>query len=84
MQVCTKWTSVGSASFLFHSETRGGSTPERGMKTYQYLKIGGEVTLTAFVDGLRTPVTIVLEIKDHSGLCNEQAAIDRDNAVDIG
>ena len=54
------------------------------MKTYQYLKIGGEVTLTAFVDGLRTPVTIVLEIKDHSGLCNEQAAIDRDNAVDIG
>jgi hypothetical protein len=58
------------------------------MKTYQYMKIGGGVTLTASVDGLRTPVTIVLEIKEHlglsTGLCNEQAAIDRDNAVDIG
>ena len=46
------------------------------------------MTLTASVDGLRTPVTLVREIKEHlglsTGLCNEQAAIDRDNAVDIG
>jgi len=58
------------------------------MKAYQYMKIGGGVTLTASVDGLRTPVTIVREIKEHlglsTGLCNGQAAIDRDNAVDIG
>jgi hypothetical protein len=42
------------------------------------------VTLTASVDGLRTPVTIVREIKEHlglsTGLCKGQAAIDRDAA----
>lgn len=46
------------------------------------------MTLKASVDGLRTPVNIVREIKDHlgmsTGLCNGQAAIDRNNAVDIG
>jgi hypothetical protein len=58
------------------------------MKAYQYMKIGGGVTVTASVDGLHTPVTIVPEIKDHlglsTGLCNGQASIDRNNAVDIG
>jgi hypothetical protein len=38
------------------------------MKAYQYMKIEGGVTLTASVDGLRTPVTIVQEIKEHLGL----------------
>jgi hypothetical protein len=46
------------------------------------------MTLIASVDGLRTPVTIVREIKEHlglsTGLCNGQAAIDWDIAVDIG
>lgn len=46
------------------------------------------MTLKASVDGLSTPVNIVREIKDHLGmstdLCNGQAAIDRNNAVDIG
>lgn len=55
------------------------------MKAYQYMKFEGGVTLTASVDGLRTPVTIVQEIKEHlglsTGLCKGQAAIDRDAAV---
>ncbi len=46
------------------------------------------MTLKASVDGLRTPVTIVREIKEHlglgTGLCNGQAAIDRDDAAVIG
>ena len=46
------------------------------------------MTLTASVDGLRTPVTIVLEIKEHlglsTGMCKGQAAIDRNAAADIG
>lgn len=56
------------ASLFFQSETRGGSPPELEMKAYQYMKIEGGVTLTASVDGLRTPVTIVQEIKEHLGL----------------
>ena len=51
------------------------------------MMIGGGATLTASVAGLRTPVTIVREIKEHLGLsigmCKGQAATDRDNAVDI-
>jgi hypothetical protein len=58
------------------------------MKDYQYMKIEGGVTLTASVDGLRTPVTIVREIKEHLGLstrtCKGQAAIDRDADAHIG
>ena len=46
------------------------------------------MTLTASVDGLLTPVTIVREIKKHLGLSTGmrkgQAAIDRDEAAGIG
>jgi hypothetical protein len=58
------------------------------MIAYQYVMIGGRMATTTAVDGLRTPTTIVREIKEHlglsTGLCKGQAAIDRDNAVDIG
>ena len=58
------------------------------MIAYQYVMIGGRMTTTTAVDSLRTPTTIVRKIKEHLGLrtrtCKGQAAIDRDNAVDIG
>ena len=46
------------------------------------------MTTTTAVDGLRTPATIVGEIKEHlglsTGMCKGQAAIDRDAAAGIG
>ena len=46
------------------------------------------MTLTASVDGLLTPVTIVGEIKEHlglsTGMCKGEAAIDQDEAAVIG
>jgi hypothetical protein len=57
------------------------------MKTYQYMMIEGGVTPAASVAGLRTPFTILREIKEHlglsTGMCKGQAAADRDNVVDI-
>jgi hypothetical protein len=58
------------------------------MRTYQFAMISGGMTATATLDGLRTPATIVQEIKEHLGLCTRtfkgQAAIDRDAATVIG
>ena len=58
------------------------------MIAYQYVMIGGRMTTTTAVDGLRTPTTIVREIKERLGLstgtCKGQAAIDRDAAACIG
>ena len=58
------------------------------MRTYQFVMIGGGMTATTALDGLRTPATIVQEIKEHLGLCTRtckgQAAIDRDAAAVIG
>ena len=58
------------------------------MIAYQYVMIGGRMTTTTAVDGLRTPATIVGEIKEHlglsTGMCKGQAAIDRDAAAGIG
>lgn len=53
--------------------------------TYHYVMIGGGVTATAAVDGIRTLAAIVRETKEHLGLSTRtykgQAAIDRDAAV---
>jgi hypothetical protein len=58
------------------------------MRTYQFVMISGGMTATAALDGLRTPATIVQEIKEHFGLCTRtckgQAAIERDAAAVIG
>jgi len=58
------------------------------MRTYQFVMISGGMTATAALDGLRTPATIVREIKEHIGLrtrtCKVQAAINRDAAAVIG
>ena len=58
------------------------------MIAYQYVMIGGRMTTTTAVDGLRTPATIVREIKERLGLSTRtfkgQAAIDRDAAAGIG
>jgi hypothetical protein len=78
----------GMALHSFSGREQRGKPARAWDKAYQYMMIGSGVTLTASVDGLRTPVTIVREIKEHlglsTGLCKGQAAIDRDNAVDIG
>ena len=74
--------------FSFGQRPGGGSQRQIGMIAYQYVMIGGRMTTTTAVDGLRTPTTIVREIKEHlglsTGMCKGQAAIDRDAAADIG
>lgn len=58
------------------------------MMTYHYVMMGGGVTATAAVDGIRTLATTVRETKEHLGLSTRtrkgQAAIDRDDAAVIG
>jgi uncharacterized protein YciU (UPF0263 family) len=80
---------VSGIGFIFLSVRDQRGKPARALnENLSVYEDRGGVTLTASVDGLRTPVTIVLEIKEHlglsTGLCNGQAAIDRDNAVAIG
>ena len=57
------------------------------MMTYHYVMIGGGMTATAAVDGIRTLATILRETKEHLGLRTRtgkgQVVIDRDDAADI-
>ena len=78
--------SVGRRSTFLSVRDHGGSPPELGKKLLSmYMVIGGEMTRTASVDRLFTPVTIVREIKEAPStehtLARDRQPIDRDDAA---